>query len=70
MEYFAQVFHLFIRLYYIIKECKQLNIPNKEMPQHLDVEEELPETSPPLEEFITLITEQLILHSSIEDSPL
>ena len=32
--------------------------------------QELPETSPPLEEFISLITEQLILHSSIEDSSL
>ena len=40
------------------------------MPQHLDVEQELLETSPPLEEFITLITEQLILHSSTEDSSL
>ena len=40
------------------------------MPQHLEVEQELPETSPPLEEFIRLITEQLILHSSIEDSSL
>ena len=39
------------------------------MPQHLEVEQELPETSP-LEEFIRSITEQLILHSSIEDSSL
>ena len=68
-KYFVQVFHLFIGLYYIIKECRQLNVPDKEMPQHLDVEE-LPETSPPLEEFIRSITEQLILHSSIEDSSL
>ena len=40
------------------------------MPQHLEVEQELPETSPPLEEFIRLITEQLILLSSIDDSSL
>ena len=40
------------------------------MPQHLGVEQELPETSPPFEEFIRSITEQLILHSSIEDSSL
>ena len=40
------------------------------MPQHLEVEQELLETSPPLEEFIRSITEQLILHSSIEDSSL
>ena len=69
-NYFAQVFHLFIGLYYIIKECRQLNVPDKEMPQYLEIEQELPETSPPLEEFIRSITEQLILHSSIEDSSL
>ena len=63
-----QVFHLFIGLYYIIKECRQLNVPDKEMPQHLEVEQELPETSPPLEKFIRSITEQLILHSPIEHS--
>ena len=40
------------------------------MPQHLGVEQESPETSPPFEEFIRTITEQLILHSSIEDSSL
>ena len=40
------------------------------MPQHLEVEQELPETSPPLEEFIRLIREQLILHSPIEHSSL
>ena len=40
------------------------------MPQHLEVEQESPETSPPLEEFIGSITEQLILHSSIKDSSL
>ena len=40
------------------------------MPQHLEVEQELPETSPLLEEFITSITEQLIPHSSIKDSSL
>ena len=40
------------------------------MPQHLEVEQKLPETSPPLEEFIRLITEQLILLSSIDDSSL
>ena len=57
-NYFMQVFHLFIGLYYIIKECRQPNVPDKEMPQHLDVEE-LPETSPPLEEFVRSITEQL-----------
>ena len=69
-NYFAQVFHHFIGLYYIIKECRQLNVPDKETSQHLEVEQELPETSPPFKEFITLITEQLILHSSIEDSSL
>ena len=67
---FTQVFHLFIGLYYIIKECRQPNVPDKELPQHLEVEQELPETSLPLEEFIRSITEQLILHSSIEDSSL
>ena len=66
-NYFVQVFHLFIGLYYIIKECRQLNVPDNEMPQHLEVEQELPETSPPLDEFIRFITEQLILHSSIQD---
>ena len=40
------------------------------MPQHLEVYQEFPETSPPLEEFIKSITEQLIQHSSIEDSSL
>ena len=69
-NYFAQVFYLFIGLYYIIKEFRQLNVPVKEMPQHLEVEQELPETSPPLEEIIRSIREQLILHSSIEDSSL
>ena len=69
-NYFMQVFHLLIGLYYIIKECRQLNVPDNEMPQHLEVQQELPETLPPLEEFIRSITEQLILHPSIEDSSL
>ena len=69
-NYLMQVFHLFIRFCYIIKECRQLNVPDNEMPQHLEVEKELPETSPPLEEFIRSITEQLILHSPTEDSSL
>ena len=55
-NYLAQVFHLFIGLYYIIKECRQLNVPDDEMPQHLDVEQKLPETSPPLDEFTRSIT--------------
>ena len=38
------------------------------MPQHLEVGQKLPETSPPLDEFIRSIREQLILHSSIEYS--
>ena len=37
------------------------------MPQHPEVEQELPEILPPLEEFIRLITEQLILQPPIED---
>ena len=69
-NYFRQVFHLFIGLYYVIKKCRQLNVPDDETPQHLDVEQKLQETSPPLDEFTRLITEQLILHSSIEDSSL
>ena len=40
------------------------------MHQHLGVEQEFPETSPPSEEFIRSITEQLILHSPTEDSSL
>ena len=40
------------------------------MPQHLEVGQKLPETSPSLDEFIRSITEHLILHSSIEDSSL
>ena len=59
-NYFRQVFHLFIGLYYNIKKCRQLNVPDDETPQHLDVEQKLPETSPPLDEFTRLITEQLI----------
>ena len=70
MEFFHASFPPFIGLYYIKKECRQLNVPDNEMPKHLEVEQELPETSPPLEEFIRSITEQLILHSSIEDSSL
>ena len=56
--------------FFFIKECRQLNIPDNETPQHLDVEQILPETSPPLDEFTRSITKQLILHSSIEDSSL
>ena len=56
-NYFMQVFHLFTGLYFFIKECRQLNVPDKETPQHLEVEQELPETLPPLEEFIRSITE-------------
>ena len=67
-NYFLHIFHLFIGLYYIIKECRWLNVPDEEMPQHPEVEQELPETLPPLEEFIRSITEQLILKHSIEDS--
>ena len=66
-NYFVHIFHLFIALYYVLNECRQLNVPDKETPQHSEVEQELPETSSPLEEFITLITEQLTLHSPIED---
>ena len=40
------------------------------MPQHIEVEQELPETSPPLEELIRSFVEQLIQYSSIEDSSL
>ena len=40
------------------------------MTQHLEVEQELSETSPSLDEFTRSITEQLILHSSIEDPSL
>ena len=65
-----QVFHLFIGLYHIIKECRQLHVPDDETPQYLDVEQILPETLPQLDEFTRPITEQLILHSSIEDSSL
>ena len=69
-NYLIRVFHLYIRLYCIIKKCRQINVPDNEMPQHLEVQQELPETSPLLEEFIGSITEQLILHCSIEDSSL
>ena len=69
-NYFVQVFDLFIGLYHVIKECRQLHVPDDEMPQHLDVEQILPEILPPLGEFTRSIIEQLILHSSIEDSSL
>ena len=39
------------------RNIRQLNVPDKETTQHLEVEQGLPETSPPLEEFIRLITE-------------
>ena len=70
-NYFVQVFHLFIGLYYIIKTCRQLNVPDEEaFLQHLDIEQEMQETLPLLEEFIRLITEQMILHPPTEDSSL
>ena len=69
-NYFAQVFHLFIGLYHIIKECRQLHVLYDETFQHLDVEKILPETLPPLDEFARSITEQFILYSLIEDSSL
>ena len=69
-NYFVQVFHLFIGLYHIIKECRQHHVPDDEMLQHVDEEQILPETLPPLDEFARSITEQLILYSSIEDSSL
>ena len=40
------------------------------MLQHLDVEQILPKTLPPLDEFTRSITEQLMIYSSIEDSSL
>ena len=40
-----QAFHIFIGLYYAMKECRQFYVPDDEMPQHLDVEEKLPETT-------------------------
>ena len=70
MELFHASFPSFIGLSYIIKECRQLNALDNETPQHIEVEQELPETSPSLDEFIRSITEQLILYSSIEDSSL
>ena len=63
-------FYLFIGLYHILKECRQLHVHDDEMPQHLDVEQILPKTLPPLHEFTRSITKQFILHSSIEDSSL
>ena len=69
-NYFGQVFHLFIGLYYIIKACRQLNVLDKEILQHLEVEQELAETLPPVKEFIRFNTEQLILHPPREDSSL
>ena len=65
-----QVFNLFIGLYHIIKECRQLHVPDNETFHHLNVEQILPETLPPLDEIASSITEQLILYSSIEDSSL
>ena len=70
MKLFHASFPFFIGLYYIIKECRQLNVPDKGMLHHVEVDQELPETSLPLEEFIRSITEQMILHSSMEDSSL
>ena len=67
-NYFTQVFHLFIGLYYVMKECRQLNVLDDEMPQHLEVEQKLPETLPPLDEFTRSTMEQLILHPSTEES--
>ena len=69
-NYFTQVFHLFIGLYYVMKECRQLNVLDDEMPQHLEVEQKLPETLPPLDEFTRSTMEQLILHPSTEESSL
>ena len=66
-----QVFHLLIGLYHIIERCRQLSVPDEGVfLPHIDVEQELPEVLPPLEESLTLVTEQLVLHPPIEDSSL
>ena len=70
-NYFAQLFNLFLGLYYIKKEFKQLYVSDKNMPQQLVVQQVLPKTPPPLEESIHLITEQLILYPATDNpSPL
>ena len=50
------------------KEFEQINITADRIPQHLDIKKESSETLPPSEEFIRLITEQLILPYPLDNS--
>ena len=58
--YTAHVFHLFLAFYHILKELRQLHFHDKKT-QWPAVEQVLKEVSPPSDEFIKQVTEQLII---------
>ena len=58
--YTAHVFHLFPAFYHILKELRQLHFHDKKTQQPA-VEQVLKEVSPPSDEFIKQVTEQLTI---------
>ena len=58
--YTAHIFHLFLAFYHILKELRQLHFHDKKTQQPA-VEQVLKEVSPPSDEFIKQVTEQLTI---------
>ena len=67
--YTAHVFHLFLAFYHILKELRQLHSHDKKL-QWPAVEQALKEVSPPPDEFITQVTEQLTISLPMDESHL
>ena len=60
--YTMHIFYLFLGFYHILKEFRQLHLDDENF-QQIAVEQILKESSPPPDEFIKQVTEQLILAS-------
>ena len=58
--YTAHIIHLFLTSYHILKELRWLHFHDKETQQPA-VEQVLKEVSPPSDEFIKQVTEQLMI---------
>ena len=58
--YTVHIFHLFLAFYHILKELRQLHFPDKNT-QWPAVEQVLKEVSPPSDEFIKQVAEQLTI---------
>ena len=61
-NFISQIFHIFIKLYHLAKECRQLQKPGKaNIPKNL-------QTSPPLDEFLLVAPMKVTLDCQFEDA--